>query len=125
MKPGSIIFNWRQKGNLWNGTILNLPERERLKNFVTADKVIITVFWNCEGMIFVNVMLGGETVNSDASIRTLPELWKRFVRVWPCENLAKMVLQLDNARLQTSLKTWEDVTKFGWKCYSIHPAALI
>jgi histone-lysine N-methyltransferase SETMAR len=30
------------------------------------------------------------------------------------KNLAEMLLQHDNARSYTSLKSWEAITKFGW-----------
>jgi hypothetical protein len=36
------------------------------------------VFWDCEGMIFGNVMARGETVYSDAYISTLKELMEAF-----------------------------------------------
>jgi hypothetical protein len=28
MKPASIILNWKQKGNLWNGTVLIFLEEK-------------------------------------------------------------------------------------------------
>jgi len=39
---------------------------------------MITVFWHCEGVILVIVMLKLETVNSNAYIRTLTELSNEF-----------------------------------------------
>jgi len=53
----SIILNQRQKGYLWNDTILSLP---------SVGKVINTVFWECEGVTFVDVILRQETIKCDA-----------------------------------------------------------
>ena len=53
----SIVLNQRQKGYLWNDTIISLP---------SVGKMISTVFWDCEGVTFVDVMLRQETIKSDA-----------------------------------------------------------
>jgi hypothetical protein len=52
-------------------TILNLLGRRTFKLSPSADKVIITVFWDCERVISMDKMGRGETVNSDAHIGTL------------------------------------------------------
>jgi len=39
-----------------------------------VGRVIITVCWDCQGMISVDVMPRGEKINSKAKIRTLTEL---------------------------------------------------
>jgi len=74
MKPGSIILNWRQKGNLWNGTVLNsLDGKFRKVSFST------TVFWGCDQVLLVDAVLREETVNSDTYIRTMTDLRKCFI----------------------------------------------
>jgi hypothetical protein len=77
MQPGSIIKKWREKGNPWNGTIFNFHRRKNSKS-LSAGKVMITVFWDCEGVILVGAMLRRETINSDTCIRTSTELRKHF-----------------------------------------------
>jgi hypothetical protein len=62
----------------------------------------------------VGAMLRRETINSDTCIRTSTELRKHFKWVWPHKNPRKILLQYDNARPHTSLKTFEAITKFGW-----------
>jgi hypothetical protein len=75
--------------------------------------VMITVFWDCARVTLEDVILRGETVNSDA-IRTVTELRNHFKQIWPHKNLTEILLQHDNARPHSSLKTWEAITKFGW-----------
>jgi hypothetical protein len=52
------------------------PRRKEFQNNPSAGKVMITVFWNCEGVILVDVMPRGETFNSNAYIRMVTDLRK-------------------------------------------------
>jgi len=47
---------------------------------------MITVFWDCQGVILVDAMPQGETVNSNAYVRTLTELRKHLKQVWSHKN---------------------------------------
>jgi hypothetical protein len=60
IKPGPIVLNRRQKGNPRNGTVFNLPGR-KFKHFPSPGKVVMTVFWEREGVIFADAMQRGET----------------------------------------------------------------
>jgi hypothetical protein len=55
----------------------------------------------------------GQTINSDRFIATLTKLKARISRVRP-EKKTTFLLQQDNARPHTSLKTMGHVAKFGW-----------
>jgi Transposase. len=72
---------------------------EKIQKSPSADKVIITVLWDCEGVIVVDAMPRGETVKSGAYIRTLTEHGKHFRRVSNRN-------QHDIARPHTSWMTW-------------------
>jgi len=76
--------------------------------------VMITIFWDCARVTLEDVILRGETVNSDAYITTVTELRNHFKQVWPHKNLTEILLQHDNARPHLSLKTLEAIIKFGW-----------
>jgi histone-lysine N-methyltransferase SETMAR len=71
-------------------------------------------------VILVDVMLKGMTINSNACISMLKKFRKRIKCVWSHKNLAEMLLQHDNARPHTSLKTREAITKLGWTLLT-HP----
>ena len=64
---------------------------------------MITVFWDIDGVIRVDVMSRGETINSDAYIKTLQKLKQRYRRVRPSRNPGDVLIQHDNARPHTSL----------------------
>jgi len=75
---------------------------------------MIAIFSDCEGVILVGPMLRRGIINSDTCIRTPTELRNYFKQVWPHKNPTEILLQHDNARPHTSLKTLEAITKFGW-----------
>jgi histone-lysine N-methyltransferase SETMAR len=65
-------------------------------------------------VILVDVMARGETINSDAYIKTLQKLKESYRRVRPNRIPGGLLIQHDNARTHTSLRTQEAITKFGW-----------
>jgi histone-lysine N-methyltransferase SETMAR len=75
---------------------------------------MVTVFWDCDEVILVDVMPRGATINSEAYINTLNKLKKRLRRVRLGKNPAQMLLRHDNARPHTSLRTREHINKMGW-----------
>jgi hypothetical protein len=47
------------------------PRKKKFKTAPSAGKVMLTVFWDCDGIIVVDVMPSGATINSVAYINTL------------------------------------------------------
>ena len=72
-----------------------------------------TVFWDTKGMILLNFLEPGQTIISDRYIATLAKLKARISRVRP-EKKTTFLLQHDNARPHTSLKTVEHIINVGW-----------
>ena len=75
---------------------------------------MVTVFWDSVGVILADFMFKGPTINSDVCIDTLKKLKARIRRVQPALEMSKALLQHDNARPHTSLKTREVISSFGW-----------
>ena len=82
--------------------------------------MIVTVFWDSVGVVPVDFMSKEATINSDVNIDTLKKLKARIRRVRPALEMSKVLLQHDNARPHTSLKTREVISSFGWTTIS-HP----
>jgi hypothetical protein len=53
----------------------------------SASKIMATVLWDCEGMILIDVLPRGQTINSDVYAETPKKLKKRFRRVRPHEDV--------------------------------------
>ena len=96
------------------------PRVKKFKSQRSAGKIMATVFWDIEGVILVDFMPKGTTINSDVYIDTLRKLKARLRRVRPHLDMSKVLLQHDNARPHTSLKTREVIASFGWTTVT-HP----
>ena len=91
------------------------PRKKKFKTTPSAGRVMITVFWDIDGMILVDVMArGDETINSDVYIKTLQKLKQHYQRVRPNRNPGDMLIQHNIACPHTSLQTQEAIAKFGW-----------
>ena len=77
-KPGLTVMSRRQKGSYWSGIIRNHQEKKKFKMTTSTGKVVITVIWDIYGVILVDVMARGETINSDTYIRTLRKLKQHY-----------------------------------------------
>jgi histone-lysine N-methyltransferase SETMAR len=89
------------------------PRKKKFKAIPSANKIMATVFWDYEGVILIDVLLRGQTINSDVYVEALKKLKKRFRRVRPHKDVTK-VLHHDKARPCTSLHTQEAITKLKW-----------
>jgi hypothetical protein len=72
------------------------------------------VFCDCEGVILGNVVIGGETVSSNAYISALKKLMEAFQTISPHKNPAELLLQHDSARPHASYKTWNAIMYCSW-----------
>jgi len=57
---------------------LQSPRKKKFKTSPSPRKVMITVFWDTDGVILVDVMARGETINSDVYIKTLQKMKQRY-----------------------------------------------
>ena len=57
------------------------PRSKKFKSQQSAGKVIVTVFWDSVGVVLIDFMSKGATINSDVYIDTLKKLKARIRRV--------------------------------------------
>jgi hypothetical protein len=104
----------------WSRIIRNYQEKRSSRQLLPPENVMITIFWDTDGVILVDVMARGETISSNAYIKTLQELKELYRRVRPNRNPRDILIQHDNVRPHTSLETQETIAKFGWNVFP-HP----
>ena len=68
-KPWAHHYELETKGNQWSDIICNHQEKKKFKTTPSAGKLMIAVFWDTDGVILVDVMGRGDTINSDAYIK--------------------------------------------------------
>jgi len=102
---------WSGDGKtIWDVPILNLPGRKISISGQGHDYYLLGLWRNdicgCDAKKVDD--------NSNAYIRMLKELRECCGWAWPHKSLAEMLLQHDNTRLLTHLKTQEAIRKYGW-----------
>ncbi|GFS04299.1 histone-lysine N-methyltransferase SETMAR [Elysia marginata] len=86
------------------------PSPRKLKFVASARKMVLTVFWDSEGIIHIEFLKQGNTVNSERYISTLRKLCVRLKRVRPTKHA---ILHHDNARPHISRQTEEPLHKIN------------
>ena len=114
MRFGFTTWNQSQRDHRCiNGAIPPHPAQKS-----SNLKVMVTVFWDNVDVILVDFMSKEATISSDVYIDTLKKLKARIQRARPALEMSKVLLQHDNARPHTSLKTLEVISSFGWTTIS-------
>ena len=72
-----------------------------------------TVFFDSEGLLLVDIMPHGTTINSDAYVATLKKLQVRLSRIRRHREKQDVLLLHDNAQPYVSHKNPDQIRKFG------------
>ncbi len=76
---------------------------------------MITVFWDCEGVILISYLPKGETINADYYIAQLDLLHVALKKKRPGKVHKRILLQHDNARLHTAQCTLAHIREKKWE----------
>ncbi|GFS19896.1 histone-lysine N-methyltransferase SETMAR [Elysia marginata] len=87
------------------------PSPRKFKVVASERKVMLTVFWDSEGIVHTELLKQGNAVNSERHILTLKKLSVRLKHVRPKMHA---VLHHNNARPHTSLQTEEALDKMNF-----------
>ena len=97
------------------------PTVKKFKTTPSAGKIMATVFCDRNGVLLIEYLPRGQTINADRYAVTLQNL-KQAIRNKRTGRLTKGVCLLrDNARPHIARKILELLTKFGWDILD-HPA---
>ncbi|GFX22070.1 mariner Mos1 transposase [Trichonephila clavipes] len=92
----------------WRHT--NSPVRVKAKRSISTRKVMATVFWDRHGVLLVEFMQQGTTINAASYCATLIKLRRAI------QNKRRGVLLLhDNARPHSAINTQNLIRSFGWE----------
>lgn len=106
-------MQWRSKGD---------DSPVKAKVVPSAGKVMVTVFWDCDGIILIDYLPKGETINSAYySDLLLGPLIKALQEKRPGKLESRLLLQHDNARPHTAQATKDTIDALGWELVP-HPA---
>ncbi|GFO04466.1 histone-lysine N-methyltransferase SETMAR [Plakobranchus ocellatus] len=97
------------------------PVTKKFKVQQSATKVVATVFWDSCGMILLDILPKGESVNADRYCETLDRLRHAVRRKRSGLLRSKVVLQHDNPTPHTAKRTKEWLEHYRWDIIP-HPA---
>ncbi|GFS04208.1 histone-lysine N-methyltransferase SETMAR [Elysia marginata] len=87
------------------------PSPRKFKAVASARKVMLTVFWDSDGIVHIEFLKQGNTFNLERYISTLRKLSVRLKRVRPTKHA---ILHHDNDREHTSRQTEEALHKMNF-----------
>ncbi|BFZ13360.1 hypothetical protein BsWGS_16399 [Bradybaena similaris] len=96
------------------------PCVQKFKVTPSAGKVMLTVFWDCQGVLLTNFKKKGDNVNSESYCEVLSVLRDAIRRKRPGLLTRGVLLLHDNARPHTARLTQEKIKNLGWKILE-HP----
>ena len=87
----------------------------KARTVASAEKIMMSVFWDTEGVLLVDFLEKGATINSEYYCSLLKKLREtiRFKRRGKLSSVP--ILHHDNATPHTAKITGETVEKFGWE----------
>jgi histone-lysine N-methyltransferase SETMAR len=92
------------------------PTKKKFKTIPSAGKVMLTVFWDMQGVVLQKFQPYGQTVNAASYCTNLRELHKAIRRKRPGLLTRGVILLDDNARPHTARATQDLIrTTFRWE----------
>ncbi|GBM18588.1 hypothetical protein AVEN_37238-1 [Araneus ventricosus] len=89
----------------------------KARQILSTRKLMVTVFWDTQGILLIEFMTRRTTINSEVYCRTLKKL-KRAIQNKRRGLLSSGVVLLhDNARPHTAVRTGEVLRKFKWDVF--------
>ena len=91
------------------------PTPKKFKVAHSAKKRMITVFWDSKGILLMDVLPAGATVNAARYCDTLDKLRDALRRKRPGQLSKGVILQHDNATPHTAKFTQDWIKRFNWE----------
>ncbi|GFU53166.1 histone-lysine N-methyltransferase SETMAR [Trichonephila clavipes] len=122
------MVTWDEKWVTYNNIVRKRSWSKRgeaaqtmTKPELTARKVLLCIWLNLKGIIYYELLLYGQTLNSDLYCQQLDRLKLAIDQKRPeLANRKGVVFHQDNARPYTSVVTRQKLWELGWKAL-MHP----
>jgi len=111
----------KQEAKEWCEPGISAPKRVRVQK--SAKKVLVSVFWNAKGILFVDYFQIGKTINSDYYCNLLDQLDVKIREKRPGLQKKKIIFHQDNAPSHTAQKTIAKISELKYELLQ-HPPYL-
>ncbi|GBM74177.1 hypothetical protein AVEN_188175-1 [Araneus ventricosus] len=119
MKHGFVTRHLKRNDSHWNGGIL-VPRNSRKQNHLFLQKIMCTVFWDCQGILLVTWMERGTTINATDYCETLKKLRREIQNKRRGLLTSSILFVHDNARPHDACVTTTLLDSFRWEQFC-HP----
>jgi len=110
----------KQSNNQWSGGIAAHPAPKKFRVQKSAGKVLASIFWDQAGIILIDYLPKGQTINAEYNSFLLVQL-KEILKEKRRGNFTKGVLFLhDNAPAHRALAIKKKLAYLGFQCLD-HP----
>jgi histone-lysine N-methyltransferase SETMAR len=93
----------------------NSPSAKKFKVMPSAGKVMLTVFWDSQGVLLAHFQKHGDNVNSASYCEVLLKLQDAIHRKCPDQLARGVLLHHDKARPHTARATQERIQELQWE----------
>ncbi|KAL7726109.1 hypothetical protein ACLKA6_010156 [Drosophila palustris] len=97
----------------WHAAGESRPKRPKTQQL--AGKVMASVFWDAHGIIFIDYLQKGQTINSDYYMALLERLKDEIAKKRPHMAKKKVLFHQDNAPCHKSMKTMAKLNELGFE----------
>ncbi|UYV76668.1 hypothetical protein LAZ67_14001663 [Cordylochernes scorpioides] len=85
------------------------PVKKKARHFISKNKIMISVFWDQDGLIFMDILEKNTSINKAISTK------------WPGLKDCQIKFHQDNSRPHTAQQTLTQTSRYGWTLMP-HPA---
>lgn len=103
----------KRQSSEWTGPDENRPKRAKTQQ--SAGKVMASVFWNTHGILFIDYLEKGRTINSDYYCALLDRLKNEIALKRPHMKKKKILFHQDNAPCHKSMKTMAKMNELNFE----------
>lgn len=96
------------------------PPPKKFKVTQSAGKIMVTVFWDHRGVLLVDFLPKGHSINAQTYCATLKRLKQEIQRKRPDRNVDDVKLLHDNARPHVAHVVSDQIASWGWQVLK-HP----
>jgi len=115
MRHGCPISHLNQNSSPCTGSILARQKRKKFKQIFSTRKIMCTVFCDRQGVLLVEFLPHGTTINSAVYCETLKKL-RHAIQNKRRRMLSVTILLLhDNAQPHSATQTQDLITSFKWE----------
>mgnify|MGYP003416975832 FL=1 len=91
------------------------PTPKRGKTQKSAGKILASVFWDTHGIIFIDYLKKGKTINNDYYVALLERLKDEIAKKRPHLKKKKVLFHQDNAPCHKSMKSMAKLQELGFE----------